>query len=73
MGWLEGACCLGLLGISLLVGVGEWWRTLKQFGGFSSSVLSSLNKLCLSGPIHFLAFPVLSHVSQQWEVSEQGL
>lgn len=58
-------------GVSLLVGVGEWWKTL--LGGFSASVSSLLNKLCLSGPIHFLAFPVLSHVSPLWVVSEQAL
>lgn len=71
MGWLEGAYCLGLLGIILFEGVGEWWKT--PLGGFSSLVSSSLNKLCLSGPIHFLAFPVFSHVSPLWQLSEQGL
>lgn len=70
MGWLAGAFCLGLLGISLLVGVGKWWKT--PLSGFCFLVSSSLNKLCLSGPMHFLAFPVLSHVSPLWEVREQG-
>lgn len=67
MGWLAGACYLGLLGISLLVGVGEWWKTLLS----SFSVSSLLNKLCLSGSIHFLAFPVLSCASPLREVREQ--
>lgn len=72
MGWLvEGASCLPLLCMSLFVGVREWWKT--PFGGFSSLVSSSLNKLCLSVPIHFLAFPVFSHVSPLWQLSEQGL
>lgn len=54
MGWLEGACCLGFLGISLFVGVGEWWKT--ALGGLSSSVYSLLNKLCLFNPYIALLF-----------------
>lgn len=62
MDWLEGACCLGLLGISLLVGAAEWWKT--PLGGFSSSVSSSQVKLCFPCSSCFL--PCLTIVGGEW-------
>lgn len=69
-GWLEGAYCLGTAGASVCL-----WGLVS--GGKHYLVVfllqCPLNKLCLSGPMHFLAFPVLSHVSPLWVVSEQAL